>query len=84
MVSMNPDSAVKIKNAGSEVESWSSEGSPTVEFHSPVAHSYVVAMRLKHSLEAPLMSARRQKPVDFAAEGLRLELSVNRNCGIRV
>jgi hypothetical protein len=30
------------------------------------------------------MSARRQKPIDFAAEGLRLALSVNRNCGIRV
>ena len=30
------------------------------------------------------MSARRQKPIGFAAEGLRLELSVDRNCGIRV
>ena len=35
---------------------------------------------VKHSLEAPLMSARRQKPIDFAAEGLRLAFSVNRNC----
>ena len=30
------------------------------------------------------MSAQRQEPIDFAVEGLRLELSVNRNCGIRV
>jgi len=30
------------------------------------------------------MSAQRQKPIDFAAEGLSLALSVNRNCGIRV
>jgi hypothetical protein len=29
------------------------------------------------------MSAQRQKPIDFAAEGLCLALSVNRNCGIR-
>lgn len=28
------------------------------------------------------MSAQRQKPIDFAAEGLCLALSVNRNCGI--
>jgi hypothetical protein len=39
-------------------------------------------MRLKHSLKAPLMSAQRQEPIDFAAEGLRLALSVNRNCEI--
>jgi len=31
-----------------------------------------------------LMSAQRQKPIDFAAEGLRLALFVDRNCGIRV
>ena len=30
------------------------------------------------------MFAQRQKPIDFAAEGLRLALSVDRNCGIRV
>ena len=30
------------------------------------------------------MSAQRQKPIDFAAEGLRLALFVDRNCGIRV
>jgi hypothetical protein len=30
------------------------------------------------------MSTQRQKPIDFAAEGLRLALSVDRNCGIRV
>ena len=29
------------------------------------------------------MSAQRQKPIDFAAEGLRLALFVDRNCGIR-
>src|SRR5262249_17120483 len=30
------------------------------------------------------MSAQRQKPIDFAAEGLRLALSFDRNCRIRV
>ena len=30
------------------------------------------------------MFAQRQKPIDFAAEGLRLALFVDRNCGIRV
>jgi hypothetical protein len=30
------------------------------------------------------MSGQRQKPIDFAAEGLRLALFVDRNCGIRV
>jgi hypothetical protein len=30
------------------------------------------------------MSAQRQKPIDFAAEGLRLALSADRNYGIRV
>jgi len=30
------------------------------------------------------MSAQRHKPIDFVAEGLRLALSVDRNCGIRV
>ena len=30
------------------------------------------------------MSAQRQKPIDFTAEGLRLAVFVNRNCGIRV
>jgi hypothetical protein len=30
------------------------------------------------------MPAQRQKPIDFAAEGLRLALSFDRNCGIRV
>ncbi len=29
------------------------------------------------------MSAQRQKPIDFAAEGLRLALFVDRNCGIQ-
>jgi hypothetical protein len=29
------------------------------------------------------MSAQRQKPIDFAAEGLCLAISVNRNYGIR-
>src|SRR5215813_4451042 len=29
------------------------------------------------------MSTQRQKPIDFAAEGLRLALSVDRNYGIR-
>jgi hypothetical protein len=30
------------------------------------------------------MAAQRQKPIDFAAEGLCLALSVNRKCGTRV
>jgi hypothetical protein len=30
------------------------------------------------------MFAQRQKPIDFAAEGLRLAFSVDRNCEIRV
>src|SRR5215470_9427713 len=30
------------------------------------------------------MSALRHKPIDFAAEGSRLALSIDRNCGIRV
>jgi hypothetical protein len=30
------------------------------------------------------MSAQSQKPIDFATEGLRLALRVERNCGIRV
>ena len=30
------------------------------------------------------MSAQRRKPIDFAAEGLRLALFADRNCGIRV
>src|SRR5215475_15500708 len=30
------------------------------------------------------MSARRQKPIGFAAEGLRLALAVDRNCEIPV
>jgi hypothetical protein len=30
------------------------------------------------------MSAQRHKPIDFAAERLRLALPVDRNCGIRV
>jgi hypothetical protein len=30
------------------------------------------------------MSAKRNKPIDFAAEGLRLAFPVDRNCGIRV
>ena len=29
------------------------------------------------------MSAQRQEPIDFAAEGLRLALPVDRNCGIQ-
>src|SRR5215470_18779654 len=29
------------------------------------------------------MSALRHKPIDFAAEGSRLALSIDRNCGIR-
>jgi len=29
------------------------------------------------------MFAQRHKPIDFAAEGWRLALSVDRNCGIR-
>jgi hypothetical protein len=30
------------------------------------------------------MSSQGQKPIDFAPEGLRLALPVDRNCGIRV
>jgi hypothetical protein len=30
------------------------------------------------------MSAQRDKPIEFAAEGLRLALPVDRNCGNRV
>jgi len=30
------------------------------------------------------MSSQRQKPIDFATEGLRLALPVDRNCGIPV
>jgi hypothetical protein len=30
------------------------------------------------------MSAQREKPIDFAEEGLRLALSADRNCGIRL
>src|SRR5215467_1561778 len=30
------------------------------------------------------MLAQRHKPIDFTAEGSRLALSVDRNCGIRV
>jgi len=29
------------------------------------------------------MSAQRQKPIDFTAQGFRLALPVDRNCGIR-
>ncbi len=56
-----------------------------MKFQSHFALSHVVAMRLdipsKHRWS---MSAQRQKPIDFAAEGLRLALFVDRNCGIRV
>ena len=59
---------------------------PTVKFHSHVALSYVVAMRLKHSLEAPLIG------VCSEAETHRLRCGrvtprvffFTRNCGIRV
>ena len=56
-----------------------------MKFQSHFALSHVVAMRLdipsKHRWS---MSAQRQKPIDFAAEGLRLALFVDRNCGIRL
>ena len=66
------------------MESWSSEGSDC-----EVSKSFCDCARRSMRLEIPSkhrfsMSAQRQKPIDFAAEGLRLALFVDRKCGIRV
>ncbi len=54
-----------------------------MKFQSDFPLSHVVGIRLKRSLQAPLIDVciRGRQPIDFAAEELCLALSVNRNCG---
>jgi hypothetical protein len=66
------------------VRSWSSEGVRLCSFKVFLGLSQVVAIKLNiRSQHRRSMSAHRHKPIDFAAEGLRLVLPVDRNCGIR-
>jgi hypothetical protein len=72
------------KKAGSEVRSWSSEGVQLccfklfLGFRKSLRSSSPSARSTRRS-----MSAQRHKAIAFAAEGLRLALPVDRNCGIR-
>jgi hypothetical protein len=58
---------------------------PTLQFQSLFGLSQDVAIKLNiRSQQRRSMSAQRHSPIDFAAQGLRLALPVDRNCGIRV
>jgi hypothetical protein len=81
---LNPDSAVQLKGwkRGAILEQ---RRRPTLQFQRLFGLSQVVAINLNiRSQHRRSMSAQRHKPIDFAAEGLRLALAVDRNCGIRV
>jgi hypothetical protein len=80
----NPDSAVQLKGwkRGAILEQ---RRRPTLQLQSLFGLAQAVAIKLNiRSQHRRSMSASRHKPIDFAAEGLRLAIPVDRNCGIRV
>jgi hypothetical protein len=83
MYPLNSDSAVQLKTQEARCSPGAAKASD-LEVSKSFALSQVVAIKLNiPSQHRRSMSAKRGKPIDFAAEGLRLALPVDRNCGIR-